>query len=79
MDEFKKFSALTSVDTNNFDSVTKGFDDTIEILKKNFIAGKGIGSDGQMIDVKPEDIKELPPEVINRATAFLLPTQEKKT
>ena len=59
------------VKEDDADSVDVGIEKTIEILKKNFISGKGY-TEGGVVDIEAGDMDELPIEVINNAVSFLV-------
>ncbi len=65
-----KFPNLIKIDQNDPKSILNGMDLIIEILETNFVSGKGF--DGtKLIDLKKEDIKELPNDLIKRGLDFL--------
>jgi hypothetical protein len=44
----------------------------IGVLQKSFVEGKGIDENGKAVDVKTEDLKQFPVEVLSRAFEELL-------
>lgn len=70
--EFKDFTGLIGVDQADADAVLAAFSLTIGILQTVYLKGKAIDQDKTIIDVSKEDLAEMPLEVINRATSFLL-------
>ena len=65
---FPKFSAA---DSKNEKQVIKGISEITSFLESKFIGGKGVLDDGSIVDLKPEDIKALPSEVLSNALDFL--------
>lgn len=51
--------------------VQDGMNKTIDLLKEHFVSGKGLGTDGKVIDISAGDLVDLPAEVINRVFSFL--------
>jgi hypothetical protein len=43
----------------------------IELLKDKFLSGQAIDETGKMVEVKAEDLVNLPVEVITKAISFL--------
>ena len=65
-----KFPGLIKIDQNDPDSILSGMDLTTEILENSFVDGKGY--DGiKLVDLKREDIKDLPNDLIKRGLDFL--------
>ena len=70
------FAALTWADVKQASTAEAtnpeaAYEVAIGILKSKFIAGKGIGADGQPIDLKADDIDDLDVETQNALTAQL--------
>lgn len=93
-DCYLKFRALTTKDlkkvmqsipadirehADNPEKVLEAFDKGVELLQDSYIGGKGIGEDGEEVDIDKDDLEDLPTEVLNKALSFLSgesPTQE---
>ncbi len=70
-DVLVKLPKLATMDEKNMESVGTGLSEMVDLLKENFISGKGIGSDGKVIDITKEDIGSLSLEAISKAINFL--------
>lgn len=79
-DEAKAFAGI-KVDKNSpTEDLNKVFERAIKILEDKFVEGKGI-RDKQIVDIKKEDLKEFPVEILNKSVECLvgsLPEGEKK-
>lgn len=67
----KYFPKFTGISEDNPEDVTMALDAMIEMLQNRFIEGSGVGKDGKQVDIKKEDLEELPVEVLNEAVSFL--------
>lgn len=67
----EQFPALAKMDRADAKSLDKGFETVMSLLSQKFIDGKGVDSEGNLIDIGKEDLKDFPAEVISRAFSFL--------
>ena len=67
----EKLPRLTSIDEGDTKSVESGITAMIELLQEKFISGVGVGGKGERIDIKAEDLEDLPVEVVSKAVNFL--------
>ncbi len=67
--EAKGFAEL-GFDKDDPKSVQQALDKTVEVLKEKFVEGKAM-ADGQMVDLKKEQLAELPTDVLNKAILLL--------
>lgn len=66
----ERLSKLSTVNQEDNSQVTKGLDLMVTILEDKFVEGKA-PTEGGLVDVKKEDIKDMPVEVIAKAVSFL--------
>lgn len=64
-------SQFVNMDKNDKASVANGITETLKILEDRFIKGNAIGEDGKVIDLKKEDLVDMPAEVLTKALSFL--------
>lgn len=69
--ELYKVSSLKT-DPTDPKSVKVSMDQTLALLQEKFIDGKGLSTDGKIIDITKDDLVNLPVEVINKAVLFLV-------
>ena len=66
-----KFPKFGMVDEKDSNAVLQGMTEILEFLKSKFISGKGIIADGSLVDLKAEDLENLPAQVLSRTLSFL--------
>src|SRR3990167_2737989 len=74
--EAKSFSSFT-LNKDDPKSVENALDTSIKILEDKFVSGKAL-QDGKLVDLKKEDLKDLPVEVLNRSIIILTGGDEVK-
>lgn len=67
----KKLFDLADINRDNTDDVLKGMKKTIGIIKDHFVSGKGLGEDGEVVDIEKDDFEELPIDVLVEVLNFL--------
>ena len=67
----EKFPEFTKVDEKDEKAALRGIDTVLKLLQEKFISGKGISEEGRLVDLKSEDLENLPAEIISRALSFL--------
>ena len=66
-ERFPKISA----DNKNSEAMQNGLDQTIDLLKEHFVKGTGIDDKGEVVEIKGEELIDLPAEVITKIFSFL--------
>lgn len=67
----EKFPAISTLSEGKQVDVAKGMDLLLDVLKSKFLSGKGINSEGKMVDLTVEDLEALPVDVLSKAFGFL--------
>ena len=75
--EVQSITDLATVDPKNMKSVAGATDSLIELLKKHFLVGKAIDDKGSMVDLKADDLIDLPVDVMGGMVGFLLGSSAK--
>ncbi|QNK82600.1 hypothetical protein [Nakamurella sp. PAMC28650] len=60
---------ISEISTDESDK-TSSFRRMLELLKANFLDGKGVGVDG-LVDLTQDDLSQLPIEIVNRSIEAL--------
>jgi len=73
---FSEASELSKLGTkpNNPKAIKRLGEEAIKLLEKHFIAGKALDIDGNVVEVKKEDLKNFSPDVIIKAIDLLAGT-----
>jgi hypothetical protein len=69
---------FVNMDKNDSASVANGITETLKILEDRFIKGIAIDETGKSIDLKKEDLVDMPAEVLTKALSFLSQGLEEK-
>ena len=76
--EIKELAGLNiSADTTDPDEIGKALDKVTNVLQSKFIEGKLPDIKGELIEVKKEDLGDLPIEILGDAMGFLSGGQTK--
>jgi len=67
----EKLPKLIAIDEDNTKSIESGITAMLELLQEKFISGSGVDEKGEKVDIKAQDLEELPVEVISKAIDFL--------
>ena len=63
--------AIANIDNKNQKEIIDGMDKILNLIKDKFISGKAIDSEGKLVDLKANDLDDLPANVLVRALNFL--------
>jgi len=75
------FTSFASLDKDDPKSVTVASNKMTELLKNKYVGGTGLDATGKVVDIKRDDLLDLPAEVISGVISFLssnLTSQKKK-
>lgn len=67
----ESISGLIDFKEDDIKSVKENFSKTMDLLKANFVEGKGVVKK-EVVSLKKNDLDEFPAEVINKAMGFLV-------
>lgn len=65
-----ELTGLATTDTKDAKSIASATKTTVKLLKDHFVGGRALTDEG-LVDVKPEDLVEMPAEVLGGALNFL--------
>lgn len=65
------FGKLATVDQEDKLSVLEASEKTLKLLKDRFVSGYGINEKGERVEVKADDLEDLPAEVLGGVVGFL--------
>lgn len=63
--------AIANISNKNQKDIIDGMDKILNLIKSKFITGKAINSEGKLVDLKANDLDDLPTDVLVKALNFL--------